>query len=332
MISTKPIKVAKIKFIIAIVCANVMFSCGPMSKEINLATLEADIMDIKKNNTDLDSLEIVYLNELITLSLDKKYFEEKTNSSLSEINEVEFELNRNIFFDFIHKKGYTYSELLSELKIKHEIINETYENNSAIFKSIDSLCIVKQNSIIMRKDSLDQDKIKISSINWFPDMYYGNKGQLIVDYTVITLIENNSNEDITKIEYNFLINNEIQKTISKAIFVQANNSKLDTLAINKDDLSKFAIVFLDTKNYSVDLISVSFLKHKVNYSLGKIKSMEILRDYDYKTPKNLTLDCPYLIDSKSLSRVFQLEVDIREKLQEKIPAWIKFQELVKKLV
>ena len=88
----------KIKFIIGIVCAIVMFSCGPMSKKINLATLEADIMEIKKNNTDLDSLEIVYLNELITLSSDKKYFEEKTNSSLSEINEVEFELNRNIFF------------------------------------------------------------------------------------------------------------------------------------------------------------------------------------------------------------------------------------------
>jgi hypothetical protein len=44
-----------------------MFSCGPMSKEINLATLEADIMDIKKNNTDLDSFEIVYLNDLVTL-------------------------------------------------------------------------------------------------------------------------------------------------------------------------------------------------------------------------------------------------------------------------
>jgi hypothetical protein len=136
---------------------------------------------------------------------------------------------------------------------------------------------VKQNSLTMRNDSLDQDKIKISSVDWFPDMYYGNKGQFIVDYTVITLIENNSNEVISKIEYNFLINNGIQKTISKAIVVPANNSKLDTLAINKDDLSKFAIVFLDTKNYSVDLISVSFLKHKVNYSLGKIKSLEILR-------------------------------------------------------
>jgi hypothetical protein len=331
VISIKPLKMTKIKFIIAIICANMMFSCGPMSKEINLATLEADIIDIKKNNTDLDSLEIVYLNDLLTLSSDKKYFEENTTTSLIKINEVEFELNRNIFFDFIHKKGYTYSELLSELKIKDEIINETYENNSAIFKSIDSLCAVKQNSLNMLKDSLDENKIKIRSINWFPDMYYSNKGQFIVDYNIITLIENNSNEVITGIEYNFLINNGIQKTISKSIIVQANNSKLDTLAINKDDLSKFAIVFLDTKKYSIDLISVSFLKHKVNYSLGKIKSTEILRNFDYRTPKKLTLECPYLIDNELLSRVFQVNGDIREKFEEKIPAWIKFQELLKKL-
>lgn len=323
----------KIKFIVAIIFANMMFSCGPMSKEINLATLEEDIMDIKNNITDLDSMEIVCLNSLLALSSDLKYFKEKTNSNLLEDNGVTFEIKRNEFFDFIHKKGYSYSELLSEIQRKDEIIDEFYKNNHSFFKTVDSICLNGQKSINILKDSLDkiEDKTKISSINWFTDMYHNMDGDLIVNCKVLTLIENNNNEAITGIEYNFIINNELQNTVSKPIVVQPNSSITDTFTVNKDDLPKYSMLYLDMKKYTVELVSVSFTKHKVNYLNGSKKSVEILNDYHYKTPKKLTLDCPYIKDSELNSRIFNLEEEVNETLYNKIPAWTKLQELLKKL-
>ncbi len=289
-------------------------SCDTTKNQIiTRENIESSVLKIKEDK-NLDSAKINILDNLVSLSKGREdYIKARLKDLESEIiekyviNDENFKENADNLFKYFLENKVTYKILLTEIDTLTAIQDKFSKRLEDVNKQIDDFCSKKQKEIDEKekrasviKDSLNKMvDIKIISIRE-TEIDYRDVVQVAIQMT------NKTNKKIEAISFNLELTDKL-------------GTKLATLGCRSNDgFSKSDVGYWVYDRWENDEIYKSLRNTNVSHVIAKqeitrlniagelISAYGDIDDYvsnlNYKTPKKLNGECPYLDRDDELNK------------------------------
>lgn len=334
-------------FLTLMVLVIVMTSCSNvLDNKIDPLTIEADIIEIKANNSDFDSTKTDILDDLLALSKGReKYIDEKFNTKEDEefaeyiVEDEKFKEVTDNLFNYFKANEITYKDFLTEID-SIIALDEKYDNKlKSVYDEIDKICTEKQ--IEMDLKDTKAKKIK-EQLNEMVDLEIMSIREVERDYRDVIEVKikmtNNTDKKIEAIGFNMVLTDKLGTDIATLKCKSNNGFTTSTFGYwvfgRYDDSETFKAL----QNVSVSHVTAQKEISKINLGGELISAYEdnfeslLSINFDYKTPDKLSGFCPYLDDEHDLMKRINDERDRQiEEIEDRFEIINKYQDLTNEL-
>lgn len=322
----------------------VIISCDTTKNQtITKDNVEASANKIKED-TDLDSLKIDLLDNLIAISKGRDEYiqsrlKKNDKSSIEKyvVSSEKFDENVDNLFSYFIANKVTYKMLLTEIDTLKSLTDKRESQLESAYVEVDELCKKKQFDI---EEKERKAKVIKDSLNKMIDLKIISIKETEIDYRDVVQVAiqmtNKTNKKIEAISFNMELRDKLGTNLG-TLRCRSNDGFL------KSDVGYWTYdrwdndeMYKSLRNTNVSHVTTTKEITKLNIAGELISAYNDLEDfaidYSYKSPKKLAGYCPYLDDNDDLNKKIEKQHEQTSKeIKDKLKIFTKYNDFNSKL-